>query len=398
MTLYLDANATTPIEPRVLAEMVRCYEQQFGNAGSPHRFGREAKQLVHQARDQIAGCVGARRHEVIFTSGATESNNLAILGLADEGERTGRKHVVSTQIEHSAVLEPLRQLSQRGFEVTYVASQPNGCVTAEDTLAAIRDDTLLVSVMHVNNETGACQPIAEIAESLQDRDPWLHVDAAQGFGKRNADLRHPGIDFISLSGHKIHGPQGIGALIARRRRGALPPLRPLQWGGGQELGLRPGTLPVPLIVGFGLAAELAESEATDRLAHCERLRRRLLDRFAPLGVTCNSSPEAGLPNVVNVSFPGWDALEVIEALDQVAAISDGSACTSVCATASHVLAAMGTRSPVIDGAVRMSWSHLTPEAAFTKAIDQICTRLGEALALLPTPGSNGKTSPSCKPG
>ena len=375
MTLYLDANATTPLEPRVLAEMLRCFESEYGNAGSPHRFGRMAKRRVHQARQRIAACVGARRHEVVFTSGATESNNLAILGLAPNGERTGRRHVVSTRIEHKAVLEPLQHLVQRNFDVTFVLPRSTGRIDAADVLDAVRKDTLLVSVMQVNNETGACQPVAEIAGGLTRRDVLLHVDAAQGFGKRNGDLRHPRIDLISLSGHKIHGPQGIGALIARRRDGQLPPLTALHYGGGQEFGLRPGTLPVPLIAGFGLAAELADREADERATHCRALRGDLLDELRQLDVIVHGAPEFSVPNVVNLSFPGWDADEVIEALDEVAAVSDGSACTSVCATSSHVLAAMGVQPPAIDGAVRMSWSHQTGRREFRAAVKAIRKRL-----------------------
>lgn len=375
MTLYLDCNASNPIDPRVRAEIVRCFEECYGNAGSPHEYGERAKQAVHEARDRIAAVVGVRRHEVIFTSGATESNNLALLGLAAHGKATGRRHFVSTQIEHKAVLEPLAVLRSDGFEVTLVPPRSSGAVVADEVLAAVRPDTLLVSVMHANNETGVCQPIASIADGLPQPGPLFHVDAAQGFGKEIEPLRHPRIDLISVSGHKIHGPQGIGALITRRREGQLPPLAPLLHGGGQEMGLRPGTLPVPLIVGMGLAARLALEESEARAVACRRLRQRLLACLAPLSVSVHGDPLLTLPHVVNLSFPGFDADQVIETLHGVAAVSDGAACTSVCASASHVLAAMGVRSPELDGAVRLSWSHLTPLEQFEACLLEIACRL-----------------------
>lgn len=378
MTLYLDCNASTPIDPRVLAGMIRCYEQDYGNAGSPHEYGQRAKQAVQQSRDRIAAIVAARRHEVIFTSGATESNNLTLLGLASHGEKSGKRHLVSTQIEHRAVLEPLAVLRRRGFEVTLVTPRSNGAVNADEVVDAVRDDTLLVSVMHVNNETGVCQPIAEIAEALQHSDTLLHVDAAQGFGKQLAPLRHQRIDLISVSGHKIHGPQGIGALIARRRHGRLPPIAPLFFGGGQEMELRPGTLPVPLIVGLGMAAEFAASEHLARAADCQRLKDQLLPRIMRLSPMIHGDPKLSLPHTLNVSFPGFDADQVIQTLWRVAAVSDGSACTSVCATASHVLAAMGVAPPALDGAVRISWSHLVPLGQFINTVDELVCRLNRA--------------------
>ena len=378
MTLYLDCNASTPIDPRVLAEMIRCFQQDYGNAGSPHEYGQRAKRAVHQARDRIAAVVAARRHEVIFTSGATESNNLALLGLAAYGEKTRRRHLISTQIEHRAVLEPLAVLLRRGFEVTLIAPQSSGAVNADEVLSAVRDDTLLVSVMQVNNETGVCQPIAEITEGLQRSDTLFHVDAAQGFGKQLEPLRHQRIDLISVSGHKIHGPQGIGALVTRRRHGLLPAIEPLLFGGGQEMELRPGTLPVPLIVGLGMAAEFAASEHAARAADCQRLKEQLLHRIMPLSPAIHGDPQLSLPHTLNVSFPGFDADQVIQALWRVAAVSDGSACTSVCATASHVLAAMGVAPPALDGAVRFSWSHLTPPEQFITSADELVRRLNRA--------------------
>ncbi len=246
------------------AEVLRVLADEWGNAGSPHAFGQRAKAAVQLWRDQVAAVVAARRHEIIFTSGATESNNLALLGLAAYGEKSGKRHIVSSQIEHKSVLEPLAQLSRRGFTVTCIPPSRSGRVSADEIGAAVRDDTLLVSLMQANNETGVLQPIAEVADLLHDTDVYFHVDAAQGFGKEIESLRHARIDLISVSGHKIYAPQGIGALVTRRRQFDLPPLTPLQFGGGQELGLRPGTLPVHLIVGLGKAAELALQEAEQR--------------------------------------------------------------------------------------------------------------------------------------
>ena len=375
MTLYLDANATTPLDSRVKELMIEVFERAPMNAGSPHKFGRDARKAVNEAREQIARPVGARRHEVLFTSGATESNNLAILGLAEHGRQTGKRHLVSTQIEHKAVLEPLQHLVRQGFELTLVQPERDGAVTADAILDAVRDDTLLVSVMHVNNETGVLQPITEIANQLSSEGPWLHVDAAQGYGKIQDDLSHARIDLISVSSHKIFGPQGVGALITRRRSGEMPPLTPLFLGGGQELGLRAGTLPVALILGFGLAAELAFSEHIERAQHCRKLRSDLVEVLQPLRPTFHGEASKSLPHVANVSFDGWDADQLIESLDDLAAVSDGAACTTVCATASHVLSAMGVRSPEIDGAIRMSWHHGIDQEVFRSTLSALVERL-----------------------
>lgn len=369
MTDYLDCNATTPVDPRAKAEMLRYFDVEYGNPASPHDYGQRAKAAVQSARDQIATVVAARRHEIFFTSGATESNNLALLGLAEHGAACGRRHIVSTQIEHSSVLEPLAELRRRGFEVTLVPVDRGGRVDPQAVVEALRPDTLLVSVMHVNNETGVLQPVAEVAQALAGRDLWFHVDAAQGFGKDIEPLRHARIDLLSISGHKIYGPKGIGALVARRRGFDLPPLRPLQFGGGQELGLRPGTLPAPLIAGLGLAAELALAEWAPRAECCRQIGRQLRAALECLRPVVHGEPNFTLPHVLNISLPGVFADDAVEALAGVAAVSNGSACTSVCATRSHVLAAMGVADEESDRALRLSWCHRTTLENLQRMVD-----------------------------
>jgi cysteine desulfurase len=352
--LYLDCNATTPLDPRVREIMLHYFDVDYGNEGSrTHEYGTRAKQAVQKARDQVAALVRCERDEVIFTSGATESNNLALLGLAPHGEKTGRRHIVSTQIEHKAVLEPLQELERRGFEVTLVPPTPGGWVEPAAIQAALRPDTLLVSVMHANNETGVIQPITEIAELLRGHPAYLHTDAAQTFGKIIADLQNPRIDLISVSGHKIYGPKGVGALITRRRCYDRVPLTPLMYGGGQERGLRPGTLPVPLIAALGLAAELGGKEWKQRAEKCLAFKNELLAAFAPFHPVLNGDPERTMSHVVNLSIPGLDSEALILALKHDIAISNGSACTSASYKPSHVLEAMGGSSAA--SAVRVSW-------------------------------------------
>jgi cysteine desulfurase len=380
MAVYLDCAATTPVDPRVRDEVLRYLDEDFGNAGSrTHEYGRRARTAVERARDQVAAVTAVSRGDVVFTSGATESNNLAILGLAQHGEATGRRHIVSSAIEHHAVLEPLAALERRGFSVQRVAPDAGGRVDAGALQSAVRPDTLLVSVMHVNNETGVIQPIERVASQLQDDGIMLHVDAAQGFGRELLALQNPRIDLISVSGHKIHAPKGIGALIVRRRAGARPPLAPLMFGGGQERGYRPGTLPVHLIVGLGKAAELALDECQARTQACRQFRRRLLEGLAPLQPAINGDPEGSLPHIVNFSIPGVDAETAIEAWQDLAAVAHGAACTSRSYTCSHVLSAMGLPEWRQDGALRLSWCHLTelPDVgAMVEAIDRVRERAG----------------------
>ena len=362
MPVYLDCNATTPLDPAVRDEVVRFMDLEFGNAGSrTHEFGQRAKSAVQHARDQVAHVVAAAREEVIFTSGATESNNLAIFGLRAEGERTGRKHIVTTAVEHKAILEPLAQLLCDGFEVDFVPPTTGGWVEPDAIKRALRADTLLVSVMHVNNETGVLQPLSEMSEVMREHTAYFHVDAAQGFGKEIDSLRNQRIDLISISGHKIYGPKGVGALITRRRGYERPPLRPLFHGGGQERGLRPGTLPVPLIVGLGMASELALKDRDKRLEQCRRYRSAVLDALSPLKPSLNGDVVRTLPHVLNISFAGLDSETVMLALKSVIAISNGSACTSQSYAPSHVLMAMGLSDERVRGALRISWCHMTPQ-------------------------------------
>ena len=354
--IYLDHAATTPVDPRVAKAVMHHMVEDFGNAGSrTHEYGARSAAASEQARKQIAVVVDAEPAEVIFTSGATESDNLAILGLASHGLEHGRRHIVSTAIEHKAVLEPLEALTTRGFTVDLVSPNQSGAVDVASVLSAVRDDTLLVSVMHVNNETGIRQPISEVADGLTNSDVFLHSDAAQGFGKDFAPLCHPRLDLISLSGHKTYAPKGVGALIVRRRNRKRPPLEPLLVGGGQERGLRPGTLPVHLVVGFGMAAELAVQEANERREHCESIRYDVLEMIKALGGVVNGNPNQSVPHIVNASIPGLDSEAVILALRDLVSISNGSACTSASYEPSHVLTAMGLDDDRRRGAIRLSW-------------------------------------------
>jgi cysteine desulfurase len=357
MPTYLDCAATTPLDARVRDEMLRYLDHEFGNAGSrTHAWGQRARTAVEQARDRVARVVAAPRGDVIFTSGATESNNLAILGLAGE---TTRRHVVSTAIEHHAVLEPLAELGRRGFAITLVPPDASGLVDPEAIARAVRADTLLVSVMHVNNETGTIQPVDALADRLQDAPVWLHVDAAQSFGRELAPLQHPRLDLISISAHKIHGPKGIGALVTRKRNGHRAPLRPLMFGGGQERRLRPGTMPVPLVAGFGVAAELALAEHDARAQRCRAFRQSLLAGLAPLDPVINGDAQRSVPHIVNLSIPGLTAEVAIDAWRDLVAISNGAACTSHSYTCSHVLGAMRLPAWRQEGALRLSWCATT---------------------------------------
>lgn len=371
MAAYLDCNATTPVDPRVAELVLRLMRDEFGNAGSrTHDYGTRAKRSVQQARTQVARLAGAAPDEVVFTSGATESNNIALLGLARYGELNGRRHIISTAIEHKAVLEPLDQLAQRGFEIELLTPSACGWVSPEQLRARLRADTLAVSLMHVNNETGVVQPIDDYATMLLGHSAYFHVDAAQGFGKVDG-LSSKRIDLISLSGHKMFAPMGVGALIARRRGFDRPPLTPLLYGGGQERGLRPGTVPVPLVAGLGLAAEIAHSERDLRRSRCLAFRQRLLEGLAPLAPQINGDPDRTVPHVLNVSLPGIDSEAAIVATKEWIAISNGSACTSHSYEPSHVLIAMGLTEARVAGALRLSWSHLTPALDWSPLVERL---------------------------
>jgi cysteine desulfurase len=372
MPNYLDNNATTPLEPEVREVMLRYFDVEYGNAGSrTHEYGSRANKAVQLAREQIAELAGADPTEIVFTSGATEANNLAILGLADHGQSCGKKHLVTTAIEHKAVLEPMRVLEAQGFELSVVGVDESGRVSSKDVLSAVREDTLLVSVMHANNETGVLQPIGEIADGLKGLEAFFHVDAVQGFGKELEGPRHARIDMLSASAHKLFGPKGVGALIARRRGYERPPLRPLIYGGGQERGLRPGTLPVPLIAGFGTAATIALRDHQVRKEFCSTERKRALQAFEPLEPMVIGDQCKALNHVLALGFKGVDSEALMLALRDHVAISNGSACTSARREASHVLTAMGLDRDAIEAVARFSWSHLQPPTAWEELAEQI---------------------------
>ena len=360
--IYLDNAATTRCDPRVVEAMLPYFSEKFGNSGSRnHRFGWDAEDGIEAAREQAARLIGADAKEVIFTSGATEGNNLAILGLAEFGERTGRRHILSSAIEHKAVLEPLDRMKQLGFDVELAPVTSSGYVEPETIQRRLRPDTLLVSIMHANNETGILHPVHEIADLLRDTETLFHTDAAQTFGKEVPALRSLKADMVSISGHKIHAPQGIGALLVRRRGMQKRSAQPLLFGGGQERGLRPGTLPVALAVGLGEAARLAGLEWEMRRAAASRIREQLLCDLQAVEHHVNGDPTRSLPHVLNVSFPGLDSEALMLSLRHTVAVSNGSACTSASYKPSHVLLAMGLSDDAIESAIRISWGRQTTE-------------------------------------
>lgn len=354
--LYLDTAATTPVDPRVAEVVLRLMTEEFGNAGSrTHEWGTRAKRAVQLAREQVASVAGASPDEVIFTSGATESDNIAILGLAAHGRVVGRRHVITSALEHKAVLEPLEHLAAQGFEVEFLRPGPSGRHSVDQVVEHLRPDTLLVSMMLVNNETGVVQPVTEIAQAAADAGAFVHVDAAQGFAKFPVESMAAPIDLVSISGHKIGAPKGVGALVVRRRGWRRVPLEPLTFGGGQERKLRPGTVPVALVAGLGEAAVHLADTRENWAKGAAAFRAELLASWDGLAFALNGDQEHVAPHIVNASFDGVDSEALVLAVKDVAGIATGSACTSASYTPSHVLTAMDLDEVRVQGAVRLSW-------------------------------------------
>ena len=360
MSIYLDCNATTPIEPEVVEKMNNYLTTDFGNEGShTHSFGAVAKKAVQEATDHVVSLVNASRNEIIFTSGATESNNIAILGLKEFGLNNNKKHIITSAIEHKAVLEPIQELEKLGFDVDIINVDQSGRVNPKNIKDKIREDTLLISIMGVNNETGVIQPISEIIEIIKDHDCYFHVDAAQMFGKDIDTLSNKRIDLISISGHKIFGPKGIGALVTRLRNFNKPPLQPLFFGGGQQAKLRPGTLPVHLIVGLGTAAKIAKKNLKKRQEQNKKIYDQIIKLMKSLNGNLNGDEKYLLGNCINFSIPTVDAEAFMLTTKDLISISNGSACTSSTYEPSHVIKAMNNNENIVKGAVRISWCHLT---------------------------------------
>ncbi len=358
--IYLDYQSTTPTDPRVVERMLPFFTEVFGNPHSEeHELGRQAGAAVEQARDEIGRLIGAEAREVVFTSGATESNNLAIKGAARfRRAREGRAHVVTLATEHKCVLESAKALEREGFEIEILPVRENGLVELERLEAALRDDTALVSVMAVNNEIGVVQPLAEIGEMTRARGIWLHSDAAQAVGKIPLNVNDLNVDLLSVSGHKLYGPKGIGALYLRRRPRVR--LEPLFDGGGQERGVRAGTLPAPLCVGLGEACRLAGEEMAAEAERLTVLRERFLEQLTGRlsGVALNGDARHRIAGNLNLSFEGVETTELLEHLVGVAA-SSGSACSSAAVEPSYVVEALGLEDWRTRGAVRFGFGRFT---------------------------------------
>lgn len=375
MAVYLDFNASAPIDERVLNHMVDIYRSHYGNADSrTHVYGTDAKEIVSASRKKIAKILGIDSMDVLFTSGSTESNNMAVLGLSEYAKKTGRNHFITTSMEHKSIIEAMKHLQALGYAVDFVSPGPSGRIQPSQVLNLVTDKTLLVSVMHVNSETGIIQPIEEIGAALADTPTYFHIDATQGFGKLNDSLRRTNYDMLSITAHKLGGPQGIGALILRRdSKYQRPPITPLLYGGQQERGYRPGTTPVALVAGFAMAAELCDAEAQKNHDACLKIKERFLNSIEGLEYTLNGEQAFCLPSAVNISFHGVDAEGIFLALKEHYAFSNGSACNSGSHSPSYVLAAMGLSEQRISEAIRISWNQSTQVdfSALTEYIQSI---------------------------
>jgi cysteine desulfurase len=365
--IYLDYQATTPMDPRVLEAMMPYFTYKFGNPHSrSHSYGWEAEEGVEKARGQLAKLIGADEKEVIFTSGATESNNLAIRGVA-EFYKDRKNHIVTTVTEHKCVLDTCRHLEQNGFEVTYLPVQKNGLVDLEELRAAITDKTVVVSIMAVNNEIGVIQPLAEIGKICREKKVFFHTDAAQAAGKIPLDVEAMNIDLMSISGHKIYGPKGIGALFVRRK----PRVRlvPLIVGGGQERGFRSGTLPTPLCVGLGEAAEICMKEMDGEAKRLKKLQDRMLKGLhAKLPeIYVNGDLDQRIPGNLNISFAHVEGESLMMGIKGLS-VSSGSACTSASLEPSYVLRALGVEEEMAHTSLRIGLGRFTTEQEVDTAV------------------------------
>ena len=365
--IYLDYNASSPIDSRVLEMMVDVYKNHYGNADSRmHEYGKAAKEIVSDSRNKVAKLLGINSQEVFFTSGATESNNIVIQGLRKYGNDSGKKHIIISSIEHKAIIESAKALKEYGFEIQTINPDKNGVVNVQNIIDNIRKDTLLVSVMHANNETGVIQPVKEIGDYLQSYDVLFHVDATQTCGKLVEEIREIKYDMMSISAHKMHGPQGVGALILKKKNYKLPPITPLFFGGAQEHGIRPGTLPVALIAGFGKACEIAINEYKHNYAYDLDIKKSLLKLLneSKIDFTINGEQNKCMPNTINISILNVSSEALMLSTKQYCGISNGSACNSNNYNPSHVLVAMGLDNSIIESALRISWGYDTDKNIF----------------------------------
>lgn len=362
MGIYLDYNASAPIDERVLDVMVDVYKNAYGNADSrTHDFGDGARKAVEKARKQVAHLLSIDNGEVFFTSGSTESDNIAIRGLIGYANESGKKHVITSSIEHKAVLETVKSLRAEGIYVDIIDPEEDGRVDAHKLLALVREDTLLVSLMHANNETGVIQPIKEIGDALAEKGILFHVDATQSCGKLVPELREMKYNMLSLSAHKLSGPQGIGALILRKQRYKLPPVKAIIYGGQQEHGIRPGTIPVALVAGLGKACELAEQEYEFNIKKYRENKEAVLKLIMDSGLKyqINGNQDYCMPNTLNISFTGVESEALMLSSKQYCGVSNGSACTSHDYSPSYVLLAMGLNEERISSSIRISWGAKT---------------------------------------
>ncbi len=368
--IYLDYQATTPMDPRVLEAMMPYFTYKFGNAHSrSHAYGWEAEEGVEKARAQIAKLIGADEKEVIYTSGATESNNLAIKGAADF-YKDRRNHIVTTVTEHKCVLDTCRHLEQEGFTVTYLPVQPNGLIDLEVLRAAVTDKTVVVSIMAVNNEIGVIQPLAEIGKICREKGAFFHTDAAQAAGKIPLDVEAMNIDLMSISGHKIYGPKGIGALYVRRKPRVR--LAAMIHGGGQERGFRSGTLPTPLCVGLGEAAEICMKEMDSEAKRLTKLRDRMLKGLnAKLReIYVNGDLDHRIPGNLNISFAHVEGESLMMGIKGLS-VSSGSACTSASLEPSYVLRALGVEEEMAHTSLRIGLGRFTTEHEVDTAVEEL---------------------------
>lgn len=383
LPIYMDYNATTPVDPRVVEAMMPYFTGVFGNAASRnHEFGWKAEEAVELARQQVAAAINASPKEIIWTSGATESNNIAIKGIAAMYREKGN-HIITQAIEHKAVIDPCKYLEQNGYRVTFLPVDKHGMVHPEQVREAMTDDTILVSIMHGNNEIGTINPIREIGAVCKEKGVIFHTDAVQTFAKLPIDVEAMGVDLLSCSGHKIYGPKGIGALYVRRKR---PRVRcePVIHGGGHERGMRSGTLNVPGIVGMGKAAELCVQNQKEEIEKVTGLRERMREGlFGRLGeIYLNGHPTQRIPNNLNISFLYVEGESLMMGFSDIA-VSSGSACTSASLEPSYVLKALGLGDDLAHSSIRFSIGRFTTEEEIDYAVERVCTAVEKLREMSP---------------